>query len=569
MTYWLTLVVALSGASLSPGAPPVEAAAALGVVLTAPALRATVAADPKKRKKTTKAKPKKAEAPPEATNGGGATAPTPPAAPEPPLARVLPDPRPLPKGHKAVAVLPLLGIDAPFEIIQEVEHRLLDEVDETQGMRSIAPGDVRADTTLIGLDPDKCEGEVTCLARAGRHAGGHLAIETRVMGLGGALSVSLRLVDAENGAELGRVAEPMSDDPTIRAAELHRYAVQLLTPGVYVGALRLKASQDGAEVYLDDKRIGTTPMNEPLKGLRAGPHILRITKTGFADLYQFVDVVYNRTATVEVDLSTNTLVGVLVETESQSGVGQVYVAATESGLEIRVDGEPRGSTILNGPIANVPAGKRRISVRKPGFEPVVREIEVAAGRRTDISVTRVGTLLVAASVEIVDAAAPLPSGVVAVTPQGGLGTGGTIPLTRTWRFGGGLGIAGAGLVGLAVGAYGASRVSSLNAETRSLTAGLSTTSSGAYACANLGLSECQARSSKLRSLARDAGRAETLEVVGFAAGGALLVTGGALVLWELMRAAGAPANVPANAPETVLTLTPAEGGAVVGLALAY
>ena len=564
MTLWLTLV-ALTGASLSPRVPPLKAAAVPTIVFATPAARATVAADAKKKKKTTKAKPKKTEAQPEAASGAAAT-PTPPAAPQPPVPRVLPDPRPLPKGYKAVAVLPLLGIDAPFEIIQEVEHRLLDEVDETQGMRSIAPGDVRADTTLIGLDPDKCEGEVACLARAGRYAGGHLAIETRVMGLGGALSVSLRLVDAENAAELGRVAEPMSDDPTIRAAELHRYAVQLLTPGVYVGSLRLKSSQDGADVYLDDKRIGATPINEPLKGLRAGPHILRISKTGFADLYQFVDVVYNRTATVEVDLSTNTLVGVLVETESQSGVGQLYVAATEAGLEVRIDGEPRGTTILNGPIANVPAGKRRISVRKPGFEPVVREIEIAAGRRTDVSVTRVGTLLVAVSVEIVDAAAPLPSGIVAGTPAGALGAGSTIPLERSWRFGGGLGVAAAGLVGLAVGAYGASRVSSLNADTRSTIAGLTTTSSGAYACANLGLTECQARSTKLRSLASDAGRAETLEAVGFAAGGALLVTGGALVLWDLVRTGGAATG---PRPGTVLTLTHAQGGAVIGLALSY
>jgi hypothetical protein len=122
-------------------------------------------------------------------------------------------------------------------------------------------------------------------------------------------------------------------------------------------------------------------------------------------------------------------------------------------------------------------------------------------------------------------------------------------------------------VGLAVGIYGANRVSSLNADTRSEVAGLPSTATGAYACTSLGVTECKARSDRLRSLARDAARAETIEAVGLGAGGALLLTGGGLVLWDLWRTAGgAPSPAPAG---TIVMVAPAPGGALLQLSLAY
>jgi len=52
-------------------------------------------------------------------------------------------------------------------------------------------------------------------------------------------------------------------------------------------------------------------------------------------------VVYKRNATVSIDLANNTIGGLIVEVESKTGFGALWVAANVPGVEVRVDGEPR------------------------------------------------------------------------------------------------------------------------------------------------------------------------------------------------------------------------------------
>src|SRR5688572_19320353 len=51
----------------------------------------------------------------------------------------LPPPPPLPTGYKAVAVLPLVGLDVDDETVHALEIALMREVDETPGMRAVSP----------------------------------------------------------------------------------------------------------------------------------------------------------------------------------------------------------------------------------------------------------------------------------------------------------------------------------------------------------------------------------------------------------------------------------------------
>src|SRR5262249_55231762 len=150
-----------------------------------------------------------------------------------------------------------------------------------------------------------------------------------------------------------------------RAAQLHRLTVQLFTPAEYVGTLIIKSDEAGADIYLNDRLVGTTPLKAPLKNLAAGPYILHVAKEGFADVYQFVDVTYNRAATITVSLATNTISGAIA-VESDTGFGQVFVVANKPGVEIRIDSEPKGSTPLAAPITQIVAGKRRLSLRLGG-----------------------------------------------------------------------------------------------------------------------------------------------------------------------------------------------------------
>lgn len=493
------------------------------------------------------------------------------AAPAP--AEVAPPP-PLPKGKRAVALLPLEGLDVTPEMLRSIEIALLREIDELEGLEGVTPQDVRNDLSNFGLSAE-CDGDLGCLATAGRYARAHLSLETRVAALGGTISISLRLIDTQTGKEVGRVADPISEDDEARAEELHRMAIQLFLPETYVGALSIKSSVDGAEVYLDDKLIGTTPLPGPLENLRAGPHILRMTKPGFSDLYRFVDVVYNRSSTIEVDLNNTTIAGTIVEEVSRTGFGSLYVATDAPGVQIRIEGEPKGETPLEVPIDKVPAGKRRLSLRKEGVAPFTQEIEIVAGKRTDLRVSLQGNTLttqVLGSVapeqalpgsHIIAAAAADPQAPqhVTVLPE-------VQPWSPTWKMWTGVAVAGLGAVGLIMGGGFGSEVLRLQGEGNRLAQELE------ERVANQSITAEQGRRmlEELRAVNQQGPDMALAQFVSYGVGGALLAIGGGLMLWDLLSTpAPVEAKTEAGVGPSALRwgLSPTLGGAGGWLRLAF
>jgi len=549
---FLGMLIALASAVSLLLPAETHAAAGTGAALLArdaPRTRCAVAAAAKATKPNDKvkikAKPKDKTRPPSARPAPGSGANT--SEPSPALIEGKMEPRPLPTTYRGVALLPLSGIDVDVDLLHEFEVALGTEIDETKGLRSISPGDVLNDLGRVGIDLGTCEGDVACLADAARFAGAHLAIEARVAALGGTLSVSMRLLDTEKALEVSRVADSVSEDAAARAVDVHRLAVQLLVPDTYVGTLKINCTQAGAQVYLDDKLVGDTPIVQPLKKLRAGPHILRVAKEGFSDVNQFVDVVFNRASTLDVDLSTTTIAGVLVEAESQEGLGSLYVRVDEAGVELRIDAEPRGMTPLHKAITGIPAGKRRISLRKEGLEPLVLEAEVQAAQRTDIEVTRTPRGFSLKSYAIVDAKAPISDfeslhEVTAVNADG-RGPRGALPApVEPVPMGlyAGYASAGLGALCLAAGAYFAVRVQSANATAKRQIEGLEPLGGSTYSCSNVSETSCQARHDTLARLRTETQRDAILQWVGFGLGAGLAAAGAALIYVE----PGAIAAVP-------------------------
>jgi hypothetical protein len=69
-------------------------------------------------------------------------------------------------------------------------------------------------------------------------------------------------------------------------------------------------------------------------------------------------------------------------------VGTVKVSVSETGAAVTVDGEAAGTTPIDDAIP-LNLGKHTFSIRKDGFEPVDRELEVAGGNETPLSLTLV------------------------------------------------------------------------------------------------------------------------------------------------------------------------------------
>ena len=312
----------------------------------------------------------------------------------------------LPTDVQVVAVLDPVGVDVAPAVLDEIEASLLEEVQSLSGTRALTHRDVQRELRPRRIDPARCLGDVACLARAGRLAGAHRVLETRLVQLGDSLSASIALIDTQSGRELDRVADPLSDQARLRTTEIHRAVVQLLEPSTYVGSLTVQCNVAGASVYVDDALVGTTPL-DTLPALRAGPHRLRVSKAGHRDLHRFVDVTYRRATTVEVDLHRGAILSQSVDVVAPTGTGSLYVVSAEAGLWVRVDGEPIAPTRFTAPI-DAGAGVRTISIRKPGLPPVTRKVVIEPGRRTQLDVTTGPRGLVLAVLGTVDDEAPLP-----------------------------------------------------------------------------------------------------------------------------------------------------------------
>ncbi|HET6346757.1 MAG TPA: PEGA domain-containing protein, partial [Myxococcota bacterium] len=354
--------------------------------------------------------------------------------------------------------------------------------------------------------------------------------------------------------ELDRIAEPLAETPQERMQQLHRMIVQLLTPEAYEGNLAVQCATPGADVYLDDRLLGTTPL-PPQEHLRAGVHVLRLSKVGYSDIQRFVEVIYNRAATVQVDLADTTVAGQIVEERSSTGFGAVFIVTDQPGYDLRVDGEPLGVTPFNSAIAKIAAGRRRISLRKPGGQPVVMEVEVAEGRRTDLVLTVSADnapILRAVGRGPVLASQPLPTLTAALSGDTPEGIASSMPLGTeaevdpafvfpTWRYYAGMGMGLAGIAALAVGGFYGRQVSLLNHERETKVDEASQAAVG-------GTPSYTTYADQVADINARGTAAELRQKIAYGAGGTLVAAGAGLLLWDLLRSVSAPMTVGAAPP---------------------
>ena len=210
-----------------------------------------------------------------------------------------------PKARVALLKLNAVGVDkAEIRILKDQLQRVLGKVG-----------------TFIWLPDSKVQAR---LKRSGLAGLGTVEQQVRALkvpyvltgtvgGLGDTLSLDLRVYDGVQGGELRRAAAEVPLKAKDRSLVLEELMVQLLRPERWVGALDLKISEAGARVMLDGLQVAVTPLDKPLGGLMPGKHILMVSREGFRDLSQFIEIRYNRVFRLEVDLRNSTVLGQLYE----------------------------------------------------------------------------------------------------------------------------------------------------------------------------------------------------------------------------------------------------------------
>jgi PEGA domain-containing protein len=163
----------------------------------------------------------------------------------------------------------------------------------------------------------KCGGETACLCGIGKILKVNKLVTGVIGGLGDDYTFDLKLVDIASCREERRINEALSGREDLLIGAIRRALYKLIVPKLFVGSMTVEVPVKGAEVLVDDKTVGRTPLPRPISGLRPGSHKLQISKEGFSSFEDTVPVRFQQTTTVKVDLVSSALLGISYEKEGQ------------------------------------------------------------------------------------------------------------------------------------------------------------------------------------------------------------------------------------------------------------
>lgn len=157
----------------------------------------------------------------------------------------------------------------------------------------------------VTSEQQNCTGEEKCLAAIGRKIGVDVVITGTVGAMGASYVLNIKAVDVATQKQVKRIeSDPLRGSPDELIEGMRVAAYRLLAPAQLHGAIQVQTDILGAEVRLDDKAIGKTPL--PNLGMLSkqalGKHKLVVQAPGYDPFEDVVDVHFQKVSQVEVRL---------------------------------------------------------------------------------------------------------------------------------------------------------------------------------------------------------------------------------------------------------------------------
>lgn len=139
--------------------------------------------------------------------------------------------------------------------------------------------------------------------------------------------------------------------------------------GGNTGVLVLSSQTEGAEVFVDGKLVGKTPLAEPIT-LKPGKYTLKMTKRGHTEYIDVFTIRARKETKLDIDLLP--VAGIL------------RITANVQPARVFVDGKFVGETPLE---TEVSPGARTLKLTKGGYKELVKKVEVVAGQPQNLDLT--------------------------------------------------------------------------------------------------------------------------------------------------------------------------------------
>jgi len=200
-----------------------------------------------------------------------------------------------------------LGIDP--ELVARLETLFRMELDRLDKQAMPSRRDI--DRAITG-DARECTGEEKCLAAIGKKLGVDVILTGTVGQLGDNYVLTIKAVDVATAKSLQKIqSDPLRGQPDELIEGVRVAAYRLLAPEQLHGAIQVQTDLLGAEVELDGKALGKTPLphNGVLGKLALGKHRLRVAAAGYEHPYEDdVEVRFQKVSPVVVRLVPSTQV---------------------------------------------------------------------------------------------------------------------------------------------------------------------------------------------------------------------------------------------------------------------
>lgn len=236
-----------------------------------------------------------------------------------------------------------------------------------------------------GPAPSGAAAEIAAAEKAARAKDWGVALAHYQAAFQAAPSWRAQLAVADALYQLGRLGESYeSYDDAQRTygakygpAERGLVGARLKELAAKTGWLSLRVADSGAEVQVDSKVVGTSPVPALIR-VAVGSHTVRVAKAGFMPFEGRAEVPPDGKAVVDVALTT------------QATQGHVIVRTTGGEpLRVTIDGVDVGATPWEG---DVPAGPHQIGGRSSTAAAATQTVDVAVGARLTLDLSGASTV---------------------------------------------------------------------------------------------------------------------------------------------------------------------------------
>lgn len=144
------------------------------------------------------------------------------------------------------------------------------------------------------------------------------------------------------------------------------------------GYITIKSEPSGAEVYVDDEKVGTTPYL--MKKIKLGQHVVELRKTGYESTADMV--------TIKIGEPNTQLENVKL-TAIRVPMGSLELSSNPTGAIITINGKQYGQTPKT--ITEFEVGTYTVYFSKEGYQNLSQTVEVKDGKKETLAVTMTKT----------------------------------------------------------------------------------------------------------------------------------------------------------------------------------